>query len=265
VESSVSVQPGPEQQDAPLSEEERKLLTRLFSDPTYFPLEFRTWIKNYIETSGISLPASAIIGGAGKIVNLPIGSLLAAAGNLTAPNVLPCDGRSLLRTDFPKLFTAIGVVWGSAGGTFFNLPDFRDRALYGVGTFVTLGATDGVSAGSRGGPRHSHTFAQTSGSAGAHGHNVSGTTDGGGSHTHDTNDYTGFNFNLITGTAGDMRSYLEPRGKGMTYSGSHGHNVGGSTDVQGSHTHAVSGATSGGFLADRPSYAGVNVYIVTDT
>jgi microcystin-dependent protein len=266
MESSIAatVQPGPEQQDAPLTEAERKLLVRLLSDPTYFPIQFRTWLKNYLETAGLQLPASSIVGGTGKLINLPAGIILPIAGSITAPNVLPCDGRSLLRADFPKLFAVIGVTWGAADGTHFNLPDFRDRALYGVGTFLSLGATDGVGNGSRGGPRHFHQISQTSQPNGAHGHSVDGSTDYVGDHSHTTDDNQGFGFTLVTGTAGDTRGYLEARGRGMSGAGGHDHGVGGETSVDGSHTHLLTGPTTGGFLQDRPSYAGVNYVITTD-
>lgn len=45
---------------------------------------------------------------------------------------LICDGAPVNRTDFPSLFAAIGVTWGTGDGTTtFNLPDFRDRVLVG--------------------------------------------------------------------------------------------------------------------------------------
>lgn len=78
-----------------------------------------------------------------------IGEIVAYAGS-TAPvtNWLPCDGASLLRSDYPNLFTVIGVTYGSVDSTHFNVPDLRGRVVLGVGTgsglsTYVLGATGG--------------------------------------------------------------------------------------------------------------------------
>lgn len=44
---------------------------------------------------------------------------------------LECLGQSLLRADYPDLFTAIGTKWGSADGDHFNLPDFQRQTVVG--------------------------------------------------------------------------------------------------------------------------------------
>lgn len=64
-----------------------------------------------------------------------IGEIIAYAGS-TSPlsNWLACDGASLLRTDYPDLFTVIGTTYGSTDGTHFNLPDLRGRSEIGVGS-----------------------------------------------------------------------------------------------------------------------------------
>jgi len=49
-------------------------------------------------------------------------------------NWLPADGRSLVRADYPDLFTGIGTTFGAADGTHFNIPDLRGRAPLGAGT-----------------------------------------------------------------------------------------------------------------------------------
>jgi len=46
----------------PLTEYEKKQIVRLLSEPMEFPMEYRTWIKNYIETVGIQLPRTSIVG-----------------------------------------------------------------------------------------------------------------------------------------------------------------------------------------------------------
>jgi len=64
-----------------------------------------------------------------------IGEVVTFAGP-TNPNVnwLPCDGASVLRTDYPDLFTVIGTTYGSVDGTHFNVPDLRGRVIPGVGS-----------------------------------------------------------------------------------------------------------------------------------
>jgi len=51
-----------------------------------------------------------------------------------AVNWLPADGRSLVRADYPDLFTLIGTTFGSVDGTHFNIPDLRGRAIVGTGS-----------------------------------------------------------------------------------------------------------------------------------
>jgi len=64
-----------------------------------------------------------------------IGEIVTYAGP-TSPDAkwLPCDGSSLLRTDYPDLFIVIGTVYGATDGTHFNLPDLRGRATIGEGS-----------------------------------------------------------------------------------------------------------------------------------
>jgi len=50
------------------------------------------------------------------------------------PNWLSCDGASLLRADYPDLFTVIGTTFGAVDGTHFSLPDLQGRAPIGDGT-----------------------------------------------------------------------------------------------------------------------------------
>ena len=260
--------PGPEQQDAPLTEAERKLLVRLLSDPTYFPVEFRTWIRTYLEGSDIRLPSSAIVGGNAPKVNLPPGVILPFAGSTIPSNCLHCNGAAVSRTDYELLFQAIGTTWGVGNGTStFNVPDLRDRALYGAGSVIGLAATDGRAAGSRGGPFHKHYFNQTSNGGGGHSHSVSGNTGGGGGHQHMPPAGQGFaasgggQANL--GSGGTLRYIVSNYFYGTTSDGDHSHGFSGGTSHDGDHSHNVNGDTSGGYDYDKPSYAGINYVIAT--
>lgn len=262
-------QPGPEQQDAPLTEAERKLLVRLLSDPTYFPVEFRTWIRTYLEGSDIRLPSSAIVGGNAPKVNLPAGVILPFAGSVIPSNCLLCNGQQVSRADYELLFDAIGTTWGVGNGTStFNVPDLRDRALYGAGSVIGLAATDGRAAGSRGGPYHHHNFNQTSGGGGNHSHSISGSTDSQGNHQHQGNSGEGASFGYAQGgtaalgSGGTSRFILSNWGA-MNSTGAHSHNVSGGTSSGGDHSHNVNGDTSGGYAQDAPAYAGINYVIAT--
>jgi microcystin-dependent protein len=64
-----------------------------------------------------------------------IGEIVCFAGS-ASPDTgwLPCDGTSLLRADYPTLFTVIGTTYGSADGTHFNLPDLSGRVVVASGS-----------------------------------------------------------------------------------------------------------------------------------
>lgn len=63
---------------------------------------------------------------------IPAGSIMAYAGTTAPVGWKFCDGASLDRTTYSKLFTAIGTSHGSSSGTTFNVPDYRGRFLRGV-------------------------------------------------------------------------------------------------------------------------------------
>ena len=87
----------------------------------------------------------------------PPGMVVDYAGATAPDGWLFCDGASYLAADYPELFTAIGVLYGTAdAGVHFNVPDLRDRVSVGVGN-TALAANDGVSSANRHGTRHRHT------------------------------------------------------------------------------------------------------------
>lgn len=79
----------------------------------------------------------------------PTGLMLPFAGSAAPTNWLLCDGASLLRADYPDLFTVIGTTFGSVDGTHFNVPDSRGRSMVGAGTgtFVETVAAAAVTTG----------------------------------------------------------------------------------------------------------------------
>lgn len=98
----------------------------------------------------------------------PAGSLREWAGpTSTVPNGwLPCDGSSVLRATYPRLFAVIGTTYGAVDGSHFTLLDTRGRATIGAGaggglTARTLAATGGE-----------ETHQLTTGELATHHHNV---------------------------------------------------------------------------------------------
>lgn len=68
-------------------------------------------------------------GGGGEV---PTGTVLAFAGATAPDGFLLCDGTSYPVADYPALYAVIGNVYGG-DETAFNVPDYREVALVGVG------------------------------------------------------------------------------------------------------------------------------------
>lgn len=65
---------------------------------------------------------------------VPSGSLIWLATNKIPPGYLLCDGSTVKRLQYPKLFAALGVTFGPGDGvTTFNLPDLRGKMIRGWG------------------------------------------------------------------------------------------------------------------------------------
>jgi microcystin-dependent protein len=146
----------------PLTANEVKLVTRLFGDPFAFPLEFKAWLRGWLEEQFPrigTLAVSAASGAAGAFVP-PAGSILDFGGDVAPGGYVLCDGAAYDKTALPyqALWAVIGNKYGSPGGNLFNVPDFRGRLAVGKGTNAdvdTLGDNDGAALASRG-PRHRH-------------------------------------------------------------------------------------------------------------
>ncbi|OPA77248.1 hypothetical protein BFG04_03905 [Campylobacter pinnipediorum subsp. pinnipediorum] len=65
---------------------------------------------------------------------VPPGTIIAFAGSLSnkPAGFLHCDGSSISKSTYSKLYSAIGTTYGSNGSN-FNLPDFRGMFLRGIG------------------------------------------------------------------------------------------------------------------------------------
>jgi microcystin-dependent protein len=76
---------------------------------------------------------TTVIGGTGAQALLPGDVVVSAAA--TRAGCLLCNGAAVSRTQYPGLFTAIGVAFGAGdGSTTFNVPDYQGRTIMGAGT-----------------------------------------------------------------------------------------------------------------------------------
>jgi microcystin-dependent protein len=160
-----------------------------------------------------------------------VGMIADFAGPTAPSGWLICDGRTVSRTTYSKLFAVIGVYWGSGdGSTTFRLPNTAGRSLLAPGT-----VTD------QGGLAYAFGFTQMQGfvyspitqnnlpaynlvtdSQGYHSHG--GGTQAAGSHAHTTD-------------AQGVHSH------GGSYLPDHSHT--GYTDIQGDHSHTYTRANEG--------------------
>ncbi len=101
---------------------------------------------------------------ASAVVVAPTGTVTIYAGSSAPTGWLLCDGASKLRADYAGLFAVIGVAYGSADGTHFNVPDLRGRVVIGVSASHTLATTGGEEA---------HTLTSAESGLVAHNHSVS--------------------------------------------------------------------------------------------
>lgn len=73
-----------------------------------------------------------------------IGQIIQMAGESDSPDILPCDGRSLLISQYPELYDCLGVTWGSAGSGTFRIPDLRAKTVVGAGNGRAIGESGGA-------------------------------------------------------------------------------------------------------------------------
>lgn len=85
-----------------------------------------------VETSGSGYVQNGPVG-------MPVGSVIAFAGNINPAGFLLCDGAAVSRTDYKDLFDAVGTLYGVGdGNTTFNLPNLTDRFIQGSNTSGTV-------------------------------------------------------------------------------------------------------------------------------
>jgi len=186
-----------------------------------------------------SIPPSKIIGGGPSTIydSDQIGTVKAFSGQTIPDNWVLADGRSLLRTDYPDLFTAIGTQYGAADSTHFNIPDLRNRFIYGANTPAGAGAVGGEAA-----------HALVVGEMASHSHGL--TTDG--AHSHDSRVVAG---NPMMGYVGIYNPGFPAYDSGNKW-GSAASPVYATdnTPSAGAHTHTVQNAGGGAAHNNLPPY-----------
>ena len=91
----------------------------------------------------------------------PIGAGMLWYSDTAPSGYLICNGASLNRADYPKLFSVLGTTYGSASATTFSLPDLRQRFPMGKaasGTGNALAATGGAVDHNHSVPAHYHAM-----------------------------------------------------------------------------------------------------------
>lgn len=97
---------------------------------------------------------------------VPTGSVIAFSSNVIPGGWLLCNGQTISRTTYDKLFAIIGTVYGNGdGSTTFNLPNLVGRVVVGLDgsqtEFNSIGETGGTKTHtltSNEMPSHNHTI-----------------------------------------------------------------------------------------------------------
>jgi microcystin-dependent protein len=192
----------------------------------------------YVKVNGgtaTQIPAQTIkhviCDGAGNVyrVDAPsIGDLVLTGKAAADYGTLLCNGASLLRAEYPDLFSKIDTTWGSVDALHFTLPDFvtNNRFLRAAGGSLAVATTQ-----SSQNKAHTHTGSGTTAAQSV-------------DHTHTYSGSTG------TQSANHTHSEVVPSGStGFQSGGSFAAPftaAGSSTGAESAnHTHAYSGTTSG--------------------
>ena len=194
---------------------------------------------------------------------MPAGTVTQTARSTAPVGWLLCEGQTVSRITYDRLFDAIGTSYGTGDGTTtFTLPNLKGRVPVGRDSsqteFDSLGESGGVKTVTLAETQiPSHAHSGTTALDGAHTHTYSGTTGGESGHSHGITGISGLGGagagQLALQNDGNLVWY---RGNGTTWASGQGGGgsipamtVGGnqSTSTGGSsgHTHGFSGTTSG--------------------
>lgn len=91
-----------------------------------------TYSKTEVNTLIANIPSGSSSGAASTSSNV-VGDYKMSAQTADHDNWFICNGREISRTDYSDLFAVIGTSFGEGDGeTTFNLPDFRDKTIWGA-------------------------------------------------------------------------------------------------------------------------------------
>lgn len=65
--ADVPERPEASRGDQPLTKREEEMLTRLFSDPTKYPMTLKTWLVAWLEQSDLTIPLGSVNGLAARL------------------------------------------------------------------------------------------------------------------------------------------------------------------------------------------------------
>lgn len=176
-----------------------------------------------------------------------VGSLRISAMTSPDADVLPCNGASYLRSQYPDLFGKIGTTYGSVDSLHFNVPDYvtSNRFLRAAGGSLSVGQTQTSQNLS-----HTHTITGNPGAG-----TLSTDAQGNHSHTANVNDpshvhVVPYRQNISTlGSSGPGAWNADTAAN----SGSSTTGISVGIVATGSHAHNVTGAPSAGTLATASS------------
>ncbi len=163
-----------------------------------------------------------------ELALVPIGGMQMWPTNAAPTNWLICDGAAVSRVTYKRLFTVLGISYGSGDGVLtFNLPNLASKFPMGG----SPGSTGGASSHTHTGPAHTHT---------------------GPAHTHA--------FSGITGLPNN--SFDVDSGSGsLAAADNHSHAYSGTTDSGGTGTTGSGGTGSTGSTSSLPPYVTVQFII----
>jgi microcystin-dependent protein len=142
----------------PLTANELKMVTRLFGDPFAFPMEFKAWLRGWLEEQFPrigTLAVSAETGAAGAFVPPP-GAMLDYGGDVAPGGYVLCNGAEYLSTaiTYQRLFGVIGFKFGvgPSSAAHFKVPN-REEAMS-----IMRGASAGMNTIGQTGGEKTHTL-----------------------------------------------------------------------------------------------------------
>jgi len=108
---------------------------------TKFLVQKQNWLSNdpldTISVSDWDTISAYVDGMLYEVKNPMIGMVMAYVTESPPANVLPCDGSTYLRDDYPELYTVIDPIY-IVDSTHFSVPDLRGRTVIGAGAGAGL-------------------------------------------------------------------------------------------------------------------------------